>query len=605
MMISLVPSPANLFQPAPAAAPAPTVFPPTPSVIRPEQLLRALVVARQADTPILEMAGERFQAVSPKSLQVGQVLDLRIVQTGGRIEALVLNNVLQERLAKRLPLLTRPYDWHGLLERLQQPTSAPPLRPVQTQQLQQLQQLLAPTGRDVAQLGRQLEQAAAQLRPFVRSPGLPLAVSAPAGQQRSESIPMASNDAGPFSRAPAPAEGNRVQVAVPGTVSAEAKSLETLFGKLQQQVTLLLEQGAREPSRTWQRSTTDLLIQVREQLERPLPPGLRLPEWTQALQQLQQHPQAPPHIATEAGRLLAQLNQQATLQAVTGSASTLVPEVRQALASLQQLVQEVKTLQAPTDGVADKAVADGFKPLPPALLGRIEGVTQLLQQLQQREGMSATLQEAISTITTQLHQLATAPTLPARGEALGLLSQFFGLHLERELLYDKQKTALNNLKRSLLALQQSAADDVREPLQRIELFQLAKARFGEMQMLFLPLPFSDLEEGFLLAQRQENEPGRDGQGDGTYQLSLSLRLSALGNMRVDMHFDRHQGVTINLACDDRDKVDFMKVHAQELKDGLSSVRLRDLSYSIDAAHPVQLLRQRLLPQQDSLLDTRI
>ena len=242
--------------------------------------------------------------------------------------------------------------------------------------------------------------------------------------------------------------------------------------------------------------------------------------------------------------------------------------------------------------------------LPPELLGRLEGLLARLQLPASMVGENQLTAPALEAVVAQLSQLVSAPMTPANGEPLGFLSQLFGFYLEAELLQDKKAAALASLKASLLSLQkEQGGDEVREPLRRIELFQLCKARFAEEQILFLPLPFNELEEGYLLAERQAPEQDDDDAGTAL-QMSLSLRLSALGNVRIDMFYDHH-GLQLRVACENQEKKLFLQDCADELVASLQAVEVRGISFSADAKLPARQLQQRLLPESFNMLDTRI
>ena len=611
MSVPSIPSPANLFlSPSlPAVGSSVTVA----ATWRPEQLVRALVVVAEArDEPLLEIGKERFRVISNRPLQPGQILDLRILETTPRLEAMVLNSKLQQHLAARLPALSRPLDWSGLLDRLQQPATAQQLQPAERAVVQQLHRLIDPAqGRfsvlqeKVDLLGSQLRLLGAGGEPSVRPPGTISSIMLPEG------------------------------VAPAIFSSADQSRLAVqLLGRLQAQLVPLVELGGEKMAKEWQRTTGAILSRMSQDGDMRSMPALRAPEWIQALKLLRHHPGVTAQISQEAGRMLAQLQpapfSTGAPQVVPRPSSPPVPappantvmppgpgagavappvippaqqEVNQGLLNL---AQELRVLLGM--GVdSPKSAVSLPVPLSPDLLGRIEGLTRQIHQLLTRDGVAPLLQQGLQLVAVQLHQLMVAPPSPARGEALGFLSQFFGLHLERELLLGKQKQALTNLKRTLLAMQQKTGEDFREPLSRIEVFQLCKARFAETQLQFLPLPLVGLSDGYLLAERRhadEQNAAQEQEADHV-QLSLSLRLSSLGNMRVDLHYGPDQGLVVRLACEDHRKMEYVKKCEDELVDALSSVTLQQVHYSADACHPLRQLQQSLLPEQNTLLDTRV
>jgi hypothetical protein len=232
------------------------------------------------------------------------------------------------------------------------------------------------------------------------------------------------------------------------------------------------------------------------------------------------------------------------------------------------------------------------------LLGRLEGLQVCLQAI---EGGERSLPE-VDVLLGQINQLIAQPATVVSGEKLGMLAQLFGLHFETELLDGKKKAALVSLKSCLLKLQQEG-DDVKDPLRRLELFQLCKAKLAENHVQFLPLPFAELEEGYLLAEKQEESVDFGGK-EPPLQMSLSLRLSALGNVRIDILYEP-DGLHLRLAGDGRHKMDYLKNCRGELEEALQSVELKGLSFSADAGLPTRQLQERLLPESLTMFDTRI
>jgi hypothetical protein len=408
----------------------------------------------------------------------------------------------------------------------------------------------------------------------------------------------------------------------------QSRLVVQLLGRLQAQLVPLVKLGGEKMSKDWQNATSELFAQLRQHADIRSLPALRTPEWTQALQLLRHHPGVTEQIAGQATKLLAQLEQPAgpaplaqTLVPPDPQTSGGIPAQRVAPYSpvplllsgpqqdiykvLQPLLQELKTLLG-VGSDAPRLTPALDTPLTPDLLGKIDGLTTHIHQLLTREGVAPLLQQGLQLVAVQLQQLTAAPPVPAQGEALGLLSQFFGLHLERELLLGKQKQALANIKQTLLTLQQKSGEDFREPLHRIELFQLCKARFSEAQLQFLPLPMVGLSDGYLVASYRETEEQEHSaqHQQEEVQVSLSLRLSSLGSMRVDLTLLPDKGLVVRLACEDRHKMEYLKGCEEELAGVLTQTKLRQIHYSADARHPLKQLQQSLLPHQTTLLDTR-
>jgi hypothetical protein len=259
-------------------------------------------------------------------------------------------------------------------------------------------------------------------------------------------------------------------------------------------------------------------------------------------------------------------------------------------AELEQLLSQVQQIQQETGKLS------------PELLGRLEGLLDKLQQLPQGAQREQTFLPGLELITSQLTQLVQLGPQQPKGGQLGFLSQLFGFHLEAELLQGKTKDALASLKMSLLAMQKELGEEVKEPLRRMEMFQLCKAKLAEEQVQFLPLPFNELEEGFLLMNKPQ--PDEEETSDQPLQLSLSLRLSALGSLRIDLLYDK-QGLNLRLACEDKEKMTYLQKHASELEDAIEAIPLQGVSFASDARVPVMQLLEQLLPDAPGILNDRV
>ena len=258
---------------------------------------------------------------------------------------------------------------------------------------------------------------------------------------------------------------------------------------------------------------------------------------------------------------------------------------------LEQLLAQVKQLQAEKGS------------LPAELSGRLEGLLARLQQLPQPGTTGTAVLPGLEQLSGQLTQIVQQEVVRPQSGQLGLLSQLFGFHLEAELLSGKAKAALASLKLSLLELREELGGTVKEPLQRLELLQLSKARLAEEQVQFLPLLFPELEEGYLLVEKRR-EQGEGQESEPPLQLSISLRLAALGDLRIDMLYEQ-QGLHLRVACEDQEKMTYLQGCTAELTAALETVPLQGVSFAADAKQPIRTLRERLVPESLGMLDARI
>jgi len=584
--------PANLFISAPTL---PVNAPEELQVnLRPDQLVRATVIEGELGRVVLEINRQQYLAQGERELRVGQKLDLQVLQTQPRLEFKVLNNSLTDRLSQTLPLLTRSFDWGQLVSQLRQHLDQASLPQSTTKIYSQLQQILDPSAGTPADLKGNIALIVTQLQQ--------LSASA-AGTSIYESLLPPQNLFPPMlpsSQQSAPFELSR--------------TLTPLLKNLQNQISLLPKQTGQRVLKSWYVETRKLLAPLQQGREVPQFPVPQRQLLVAVLNQIQQHSRVSPQLAGEVERILIQIEKQFTQntspQAMASTKDSAVipkhnpaqavlsPETKggdallQLSADIKQLLGQVQQGQGQKQGLA------------PELLGRLEGLLGRLQQLPQTAGNLPMLLPGFEAIVSQLSQLVTQPPSSPQGGELGFLSQIFGFHLETELLQGKKKAALASLKLSLLNLQKELGEEVKEPLRRIELFQLCKAKLSEDQVQFLPLPFNELEEGYLLAERRPDTDEDNTDADPPLQMSLSLRLSALGNIRIDMLYEK-EGLHLRLACEDRGKMRYLQNCTDELKESLQAIELQGVSFSADAQLPARQLQERLLPDSSNMLDARI
>ncbi len=690
--------------------------------LRLDQIVRATVVEGGLDRILLEMNQRHYQAQSELELQTGQKLTLQVLQTHPKLEFRVLPEQLNGRLSQLLPLLSRAYDWGGLVGQLQQQPGQAQLPVATTQVFNQLQQLFqagpatnpglheqittlagqlhqladvhngiprqsaaphpanpqvyqsqtallalqAQSAQQPPDLSRLVQQLQVQLAQLPKVTGQPVPVTWEtqthellrpflplAGQLQGQNLapqllelqavlqqihrqpnltPQLSRELeqllGQLAAKPQPLPTNpqlleSSQLAA-GPLPQRESGLSHLIQGLQLQLSLLPKVTEQSLSIAWEGQTREMLQALQQTLERaPGPtalqhqtqlPAPQLVELQAVLRQIQQQPNFPPVLGNDLERLLAQLHANPLVarpllatgndqnysapqsggrqaaQAVFASAAASMP-AKDVIAGLEKLLVQVQEVQIQQKG------------LPPALLGRLEGLLDKICQLPPASEVAFPALSGLPVIAEQLNQLVHHSNLRPEGGPLGLLSQLFGFHLETELLAGKKKAALASLKLSLLNLREELAGKAEEPLQRLELFQFCKARLAEEQVQFLPLLMAELQEGYLLVEKQP-EPDDDEEGEPPLQLSLSLRLSALGNLRVDMLYEK-QAVHLRLACEDTEKMHYLQAHVAGLEKTFTAVPLRGVSFAADAQVASRQLLERLVPESSGVLDDRV
>lgn len=578
------------------------------------QVVRATVVGSELDRVLLELDQQQFQARTEKELLVGQELRLQVLKTLPRPEFRVLNDFPGDKLARLLPLLTRSFNWGDTVSRLQQ------LDPARVDMSQQLLQLLGPLPERQLTARDQILALMAQLRVFESK-----------GSTGSFGSGPVVNHAALF-RPSLPVNLNQVSQPLDKMIFEMVRSLRDQIAELKTVAKrdvvppqwLARTRSVLEPLQGSGRLATEVELS---------PPARQL--LADTLLQLKSQPRLTPQLAVAVERILQQIKNTEIPRPVPptspgsppvgravvtegriSSASPPVSSVPHAnphsanaapadpsrvhvapssTVNPPQLEGELKQLLGTVQQVADQKSG-----MPPELMGRLEGLVLRLKQVAERHpGQLAVFNNMAAQLTPLLGQKTEVP----QRAHLGVLSQLFGFFLEAELLQGKARAALASLKLSLLQLQEELGEDAAEPLRRLELFQLCKARLAEDNVQFLPLPFPELEEGYLLAE--DCSAGRDEKGAKGVHLSLSLRLSALGNVRVDMLYQPGQGLKMQIAGENQEKKRYIEDCADELVETVEAVPVKSVSFSADARLPAKQLQERLLPDTNSMLDTRI
>ncbi|MCF6180115.1 MAG: hypothetical protein L3J63_12120, partial [Geopsychrobacter sp.] len=241
----------------------------------------------------------------------------------------------------------------------------------------------------------------------------------------------------------------------------------------------------------------------------------------------------------------------------------------------------------------------------PALLGHVKDfVDKLVLATVDQENWSPELRQIVEQILGTMRPLAAQPQVLTQVGQLGVLSQLFGLNLEAELLRGRERDVLNSLKLALLGKRGKLGSKGEEAVHRIELFQICRVKLAEQNVVFVPLPLPFLEEGFLLVDRDgESEQGQR-QENEEVRMTLHLKLSVLGNLRIDMLTDS-TGILLRVTCEDKQRADFLQGMSTQLREHLQTLPLRGVSFTSGVESPARELLKKILPLSQHMLDARV
>ncbi len=194
------------------------------------------------------------------------------------------------------------------------------------------------------------------------------------------------------------------------------------------------------------------------------------------------------------------------------------------------------------------------------------------------------------------------------GSLLKQLIDRLGMSLEALLSRNEKAKAQTTLKSALLDISQifKGADKLAEAtnklLNTIELYQLAQLQLEKDNLFIFPLPFPFLEKGYLIVEKDDSSS--NDVDDSAQHFSLHLALQGLGNLRIDIQ-KNEEGLFIRFVSDSVEKLQFIK---QLTEDGLSNMintKITGISYSLDQIDPAADLLKRLLPEGESIVNTKV
>ena len=215
----------------------------------------------------------------------------------------------------------------------------------------------------------------------------------------------------------------------------------------------------------------------------------------------------------------------------------------------------------------------------------------------------------------QLQQLATGLTsaMNSPNEKL-VVNMARMLGLDFEFLSAQQQTAQSNvgLKGMMSALRENGniVGAVREQAasmtHQLEALQLCRLRLAQEGVLFLPLPFEFLEQGYVLFEQQSQQESADGKESSvdSYLVSVNLSMVELGPIQANLLFEQQQ-LFVRILCADDASVAIVRQHIDELRQGLQEFHLGSVQVTTGAKDPALELLRRLQTLQQAEDDTSL
>jgi hypothetical protein len=196
------------------------------------------------------------------------------------------------------------------------------------------------------------------------------------------------------------------------------------------------------------------------------------------------------------------------------------------------------------------------------------------------------------------------------GVILKQLIDNLGLNLEQLLARGNKDGALHTLKAALLEISHTfntasnIAETTNKILATLELFQLVQLQVGNDTQLIFPLPLPFIEQGYLIIEQDDKDSKAGNSIASENRFSLHLTVSDLGNMQIDF-LQNKEGLFIRFRAGSQQKADFIESFSADLKKAITDIPLINISFSGDAPDPIHDLVRQLIPEGNSMLDTKV
>ncbi|WP_319588642.1 hypothetical protein [uncultured Desulfobulbus sp.] len=241
--------------------------------------------------------------------------------------------------------------------------------------------------------------------------------------------------------------------------------------------------------------------------------------------------------------------------------------------------------------------------------------SQLLPLTQEYTTLPAT--HPLRQLLTFLIKTENEQTVPSFQQATGRQIENYlnrlGINMEQLLAENRPEEAARTLKFALLELSQQAGTVEKSTVapdqlaKTLEMYQLLQIRLANESLFFLPLPFSFLQQGYMLINadhpqgQSEPEPDRVGQTDKTVE--LHLQLEGLGNLQIDIHQKEDQ-LTLRFLTENVEKAKFVAEFREELEQWITTGSLDSVQFLVGAKEPVKTLLKKMTSGDTGIIDTR-
>ena len=244
------------------------------------------------------------------------------------------------------------------------------------------------------------------------------------------------------------------------------------------------------------------------------------------------------------------------------------------------------------------------------LQGALERLLPLLfQSAPGKSGEPTPLQQLLTLLAEAGSESRAGTNTSIDGQRLQQVIDRLGIPMEQFLATGNRDEAVQTLKFALLELAQQLpavdrqADQAGQMIKSIELYQLLQLRLAGEALFFLPLPFSFLNQGYILVDGDSSQQEASQKGERPpRQYGLHLKLEGLGNLQINI---RQEGGRMNLQflAEDAERAKFLAGHRAELEQWMTAATLESVQFLAGAEDPAKTLLARIVGGTTGMLDT--
>jgi len=131
-------------------------------------------------------------------------------------------------------------------------------------------------------------------------------------------------------------------------------------------------------------------------------------------------------------------------------------------------------------------------------------------------------------------------------------------------------------------------------------------RLANQSLFFLPLPFSFLQQGYLLVDQEQSggqqEDSQEQSRQPVQSAALHLQLEGLGNLHIDISQSGDQ-ITLKFHTEHMEQAKYLSEYREELEGWLTSGTLVAAQFLVGAKEPAKALLARILGDNTGVIDT--